>query len=164
MEKSFIIRRMKAEDLHRVWEIDVQSFSLPWSESSFRYDYFENKNSRMWVVELNDDSGISHVIGSMVAWLILDEVHLGTIAVDSNFRKRGIGEALMHTLLTEMAKEGAARVELEVRKSNAAAQSLYQKFGFVIEGERKNYYSDNHEDALLMGLTMGKSPKILLDQ
>ena len=157
MEISFIIRRMKAEDLHRVWEIDVQSFSLPWTESSFRYDYFINKNSRMWVVETIDDAGNLQVIGSMVAWLIIDEVHLGTIAVDPDFRKRGIGESLIRTLLQEMAGEGAVRVELEVRKSNNAALSLYQKFGFLIEGERKNYYSDNHEDAILMGLSIENS-------
>ncbi|MCD4752289.1 MAG: ribosomal protein S18-alanine N-acetyltransferase [Anaerolineaceae bacterium] len=164
MGKSFIIRRMKAEDLHRVWEIDVQSFSLPWTESSFRYDYFVNKNSRMWVVETIDDSGSPQVIGSMVAWLILDEVHLGTIAVDSKFRKQGIGETLIRTLLQEMASEGAVRVELEVRRSNIAALSLYQKFGFIVDGERKNYYSDNHEDAILMGLTIGKPSTILPNQ
>ena len=164
MGKSFIIRRMKAEDLHRVWEIDVQSFSLPWTESSFRYDYFVNKNSRMWVVETIDDSGSPQVIGSMVAWLILDEVHLGTIAVDSKFRKQGIGETLIRTLLQEMASEGAVRVELEVRRSNIAALSLYQKFGFIVDGERKNYYSDNHEDAILMGLAIGKPSTTLLDQ
>ncbi|MCD6474965.1 MAG: ribosomal protein S18-alanine N-acetyltransferase [Anaerolineaceae bacterium] len=164
MEKSFIIRRMKAEDLHRVWEIDVQSFSLPWTESSFRNDYFINKNSRMWVVETLDDGGNPLVIGSMVAWLILDEVHLGTIAVDTDFRKRGIGETLIRTLLQEMTSEGAVRVELEVRKSNIAAQSLYQKFGFIIKGEHKNYYSDNHEDALLMELVIGKPSIILPNQ
>lgn len=164
MEKSFIIRRMKAEDIHRVWEIDVQSFSLPWTESSFRYDYFINKNSRMWVVEAIDDAGNPQVIGSMVAWLIIDEVHLGTIAVDPDFRKRGIGESLIRTLLQEMADEDAVRVELEVRKSNNAALSLYQKFEFVIEGERKNYYSDNHEDAILMGLSIGNSSNSLYGQ
>ena len=161
MKKTFTIRRMKAEDLHRVWEIDVQSFSLPWTESSFRYDFFLNKNSRMWVVESIDDAGNPQVIGSMVAWLILDEVHLGTIAVVPDFRRCGIGETLIRTLLHEMVREGAVRVELEVRKSNTAALSLYQKFGFDIEGERKKYYSDNHEDAILMGLTIGKSSNML---
>ena len=154
MPFTYTIRLTKAEDLHEVWLLDVKSFPMPWPESSFRYDFYQNDHARMWVAEANDENGDPIIIASMVAWMIIDEAHLGTIAVHPDYRGRGVGEAMMHTLIANTRQEGALKIDLEVRKSNLAAQALYRKFGFVVEGERKRYYSDNHEDALLMGLCL----------
>jgi ribosomal-protein-alanine N-acetyltransferase len=83
-------------------------------------------------------------------WLMIDEAHVTTIAVRPEFRGRGLGE-LMLVALTEIAIDINARwLTLEVRVSNEVAQALYRKYGFNPAGVRTRYYSDNHEDALIM--------------
>jgi ribosomal-protein-alanine N-acetyltransferase len=83
-------------------------------------------------------------------WLMIDEAHVTTIAIRPQFRGRGLGE-LMLVALTEIAIDINARwLTLEVRVSNEVAQALYRKYGFKPAGVRQRYYSDNHEDALIM--------------
>jgi ribosomal-protein-alanine N-acetyltransferase len=92
------------------------------------------------------------VIGMIVAWLIVDEVHIATLAVQPEYRKLHIAQQLLIRILTDGYRSGAVKAFLEVRKSNLAARSLYKKFGFVESGVRKRYYQDNGEDAVLMNL------------
>ena len=87
-----------------------------------------------------------------VAWLLVDEAHIATIAVDKDYQRVGIASKLICTALTELVNKGAILATLEVRESNQAAQALYQQFGFQAVGRRKAYYKDNHEDAILMTL------------
>lgn len=83
-------------------------------------------------------------------WLIVDEAHITTIAVRPEFRGRGLGE-LMLVALTDIAIRIRARwLTLEVRVSNTVAQTLYRKYGFKPAGIRQRYYTDNHEDAMIM--------------
>lgn len=91
------------------------------------------------------------IVGFAGLWLMIDEAHITTIANHPNWRGRGVGELLLSALIGIAYEIGARRVTLEVRVSNAVAQSLYRKYGFDIEGRRKRYYSDNHEDAYIMG-------------
>jgi len=145
------IRRMCLADVERVHEIDVLSFSLPWPERSFRYELMENPSSRMWVAETGVD-GQKVIVGMLGMWLIVDEVHIGTLATHPDYRRLGIASRLMVVALHAAFLEGARLVYLEVRRSNRAAQEMYRKFGFEFSGVRPRYYSDNHEDALLMTL------------
>lgn len=146
------IRRMTLEDVAAVHLIDVISFSLPWPERSFRYELTQNPASRMWVVEVEDDEGGKNVVGMLGMWLLVDEVHIGTIAIHPDYRRKGIARLLLVKALREAYREGARMVFLEVRINNLAAQDLYRKFGFKVVGIRPRYYSDNHEDALMMNL------------
>lgn len=146
------IRRMTEEDVAPAALIDRLSFSLPWSEYSFKHEVTGNPNSRAWVAEKQSAPDRKELVGVLVVWLVLDEAHVGTIAVHPDHRREGLGRALMLTALAEAAKEGAVLVYLEVRRSNQAAIRLYQELGFQIVGERKRYYQDNGEDALLMTL------------
>ena len=82
---------------------------------------------------------------------MMDEAHITTIADHPGYRGRGIGELMLNTLVGIAYEIGARRVTLECRVSNTLAQNLYQKYGFVVEGRRRRYYSDNHEDAFVMG-------------
>ncbi len=86
----------------------------------------------------------------LVLWLIVDEAHIATIATHPNYRRQGIGERLLVEALTSARAEGAKRAFLEVREGNAAAQSMYLKYGFEVTGLRPKYYRDNGENALLM--------------
>ncbi|MCP6756142.1 GNAT family N-acetyltransferase, partial [Klebsiella pneumoniae] len=87
-----------------------------------------------------------------VVWVIIDEAHIGTIAVTEQFRNQGIAEKLIRYGLNSAALKGAETAMLEVRRSNESAIRLYTRLGFVVDGVRERYYQDNHEDAILMSL------------
>ena len=90
------------------------------------------------------------MVGYAGFWLIVDEAHIGTIAVHPLWRQRGLGEKLLVTLLRQARELGAVLATLEVRPGNQAAQRLYRRHGFAEVGQRKRYYQDNGEDALLL--------------
>lgn len=147
------IRAMELRDVPRVWEIDVASFTLPWPERSYRYEILENPSSHPYVVEVSQDGGSPVIAGMMVMWFILDEAHIGTIAIDKPYRRLGLGRILLAETLLDACNKGIQIAYLEVRRSNLAAQAMYNRFGFQITGVRARYYKDNGEDALLMTLS-----------
>ena len=144
---SFHLRRMTADDVPAVAELDRLSFSLPWPERSFRFEVTNNPNSRCWVAESD-----GRITGALVAWLLVDELHIATLATHPDFRRQGIAQALLTHVLKLAVQEGALSSFLEVRASNEAAQGLYRKFGYEEVGRRPRYYKDNNEDAILMTL------------
>lgn len=144
---SYMIRKMTLDDLEQVAAIDQVSFSLPWPERSFHFELTDNPASRCWVADLD-----GRVVGMMVAWLIVDEIHIATFAAHPDFRKQGVGKNLLLHTLKSAKEEGAITSFLEVRESNDAALEMYRKFGFVESGRREGYYKDNDEDAILMSL------------
>lgn len=146
------IRPMEPGDLDDVHAIDVLSFSLPWPERSFRFELTENPASRQWVAEVLDGQGRPRLAGMIVVWFIVDEAHIGTIAVHPDFRRRGIGRALLDHTLEHARQTGILKVFLEVRRGNLPALELYKRYGFTVEGIRPRYYHDTGEDALLMEL------------
>jgi [ribosomal protein S18]-alanine N-acetyltransferase len=144
---SFEIRRMKLEDIKAVAMLDRLAFSLPWPERSFHFEVTSNPASRCWVAESH-----GQIVGVIVAWLLVDEVHIATIATHPDFRRQGIAQTLLAHVLKTGAEEGAVSSFLEVRASNLAAQAMYRKFGYEASGRRLRYYKDNDEDAILMTL------------
>jgi ribosomal-protein-alanine N-acetyltransferase len=144
---SVEIRRMALEDIPAVIELDRLSFSLPWPERSYHFELTENTASRSWVAELDQK-----VVGMLVAWFLVDEAHIATIATHPGFRRQGIARNLLKHALRYMSKEGAVTSFLEVRESNTAAQEMYRQFGYEEVGRRKRYYKDTNEDAILMTL------------
>ncbi len=145
---NFIIRKMTIEDVPVVAQLDHMSFSLPWPEHSFRYEVKENPSSRCFVVETDD----KRIAAMIVSWIIVDELHIATIATHPDFRRQGIGSQILTYALEDARQAGARRAFLEVREKNEAAQAMYRKFGFEITGRRPKYYKDNGEDAILMTL------------
>jgi len=152
MEDKLIIRKMELKDVSRVREIDLASFSLPWPERSFRFEITDNPASRLWVAETIDAQGQLLVIGMVVMWLVIDEAHIGTFAIHPDYRGKGIGQNLLSESLSEAYRMGVRLCYLEVRRSNIAAQNLYEKFGFKVTSIRSGYYRDNSEDAMMMTL------------
>ena len=132
--------------------LDVASFSLPWPQSAYHFEVTHNPDSLPLVIEVKDDQGNWRIAGVMVIWLILDEAHIGTIAIDAEYRRNGLARILLSEGLLISQTKGAVAAYLEVRRGNIGAQELYRQFGFTIEGVRPRYYKDNHEDALLLTL------------
>lgn len=150
IEISF--RRMDITDLDKIIELDQLSFSLPWPESSFKFEIEGNQVSRCWVAEANAENFPPVIVGMIVIWLIVDEVHIATLAVHPNYRRMKIAQKLLAFTLIDAFHSGASCSFLEVRSGNLAARSLYKQFGFVDVGIRKHYYKDNGEDAVMMNL------------
>lgn len=146
------VRPMGLDDLPAVMEIDRLSFSLPWPERSFRFELTGNDASHLLVAEM-PVGGEARVAGFLGYWLLVDEMHISTLAVHPEMRGRGIGELLLQAGLERAWIQGADMSTLEVRPSNKAAIALYSKYGFDLVGRRRKYYQDNNEDALLMTLT-----------
>lgn len=152
---------MAVDDIPQVMEVDQLSFPLPWTANSYRHELQENRNAHFFVAVDGERRQQGwrgwfsqpverRVIGFVGYWYILDEAHISTIAVRPECRGRGVGEELLVAALEHAQKLGAVEASLEVRVSNAVAQNLYHKYGFAEVGQRKNYYRDNGEDALLM--------------
>lgn len=145
MADEYMIRRMEIKDLDDIGEVERLSFSTPWSRDSFINELKKNVFARYFAVE-----AAGRVIGYGGMWLVLDEAHITNIAIHPEYRGQHLGEQLMHRLMTFAAQSGAMAMTLEVRRSNEAAKRLYRKLGFVEEGVRPGYYTDNGEDAIIM--------------
>ncbi|MDH5605366.1 MAG: ribosomal protein S18-alanine N-acetyltransferase [Anaerolineae bacterium] len=143
------IRPMELSDIDKVVILDQLSFENPWPRRSYVFEITENHASHCWVVEARTKTGIG-IVGMIVTWLIVDEVHVATLAVDPEFRRKGIASQLLSRALIDLKEKGAVSATLEVRKGNLSAQRLYERFGFEVVGRRPHYYHDNGEDALLM--------------
>ena len=146
------LRLMTLDDVLQVTEIDRASFSLPWPERSFRFEVTQNNVSSCWVAEINEIEGKTRLVGMVVSWVLVDVVHIGTLAVHPEFRRCGIGRRLVAQVLIDAYHKGIRQSFLEVRRSNQAAQALYRRFGFQVVSVRAHYYRDNNEDALNMNL------------
>jgi [ribosomal protein S18]-alanine N-acetyltransferase len=150
---KFIVRPMALADIDPVQEIDQVSFTLPWPRRSFHFELTENPASRNWVAVAELDDGTQRLAGMLVLWQIIDEAHIGTIAIHPDFRRMGIGRRMLARAILESTREGMRTFYLEVRITNIAAQAMYTQLGFIVEGSRARYYRDTNEDALLMTLT-----------
>jgi len=139
------IEEMKKEHLDGVMVVENLSFKIPWSRNSFLEELTTNELA-IYFVATSD----GQVIGYGGLWRILDEGHITNIAVHPEFRRCGAASRIMDKILTMCYENDIKSLTLEVRKSNSAAQKLYVKYGFKIEGTRKRYYSDTGEDALIM--------------
>jgi len=141
-----VIRRMTEKDIDMVHEIEILSFSVPWSKESF-IDEVKNENAIYYVYEED-----SKVWGFAGMHHIVDEGHITNIAVHPQKRGQGIGRLLLSALISYAKENGLVGLTLEVRSKNYVAISLYKSLGFVQEGIRKNYYSTPPDDAIIMWL------------
>ena len=146
------LRPMTLADLDQVKAIEQASFPTPWPKDAFYYELTQNAKALCWVAEWMEEDQAPEVAADIVIWLVLDEVHIGTLAVKQEYRGRRIAQRLLARALLESTKCGGTYALLEVRASNKAAQNLYRKFGFEVVGVRRGYYQDNGEDALLLTL------------
>lgn len=148
MSVEAVIRRMRLADLPAVLAIEGQSFSMPWSEATFR-GLLRRTDADLFVAEVNHE-----LIGYTVFWAVLDQGELGNVSVAPEWRRKGIGHLLIDTVLARASERGVSEIYLEVRVSNTGAQQLYNRYGFRQVGRRRNYYLEPTEDALVMRLDL----------
>lgn len=150
--QSFQIEPMTFKDIDGVLKVEEKCFKTPWSRNAFLCELKNSRIAHYIVAKFN-----GKVIGYCGIWLIIDEAHVTSVGVHPEYRGFGVGKLLLKTIITIAKSYKAKTMTLEVRKSNYIAQNLYFKMGFIPNGIRKNYYSDNREDAIIMTKNMRNS-------
>jgi ribosomal-protein-alanine N-acetyltransferase len=156
---------MTADDLPRVLELERQASSAAhWTENDYRAALSHTDPVRLAeVMELDETDSLlvqfaeesrpapePGIQGFIVARLLADEMEIENIVVASGLRRFGLGALVLEHLVQTAKNQGIRRVFLEVRESNTAARKLYEKAGFSVSGQRRSYYRDPDEDALLL--------------
>jgi len=144
MAEEIVIRAARAEDVPQIMEIERASYSMPWTDTTFR-GLIERSDADVLAAEAN-----GRVVGYAAWWVVVDQAELGNIAVAPKWRGRGVGTRLLEAVIEQARARGARELFLEVRVSNQVAQRLYQRHGFREVGRRRNYYTAPIEDALVM--------------
>lgn len=142
--KTLRFEALSEPRIPQILEVEKASNPLPWSENSFKHE-LTNPQS-IFLLAINEGK----VIGFAGVWLCIDEAHVTTIAVSPEFRRQGIGKKLMLQLLDKSVEAGMTCATLEVRASNKEAIAMYEALGFETVAQRKKYYPDNQETALIM--------------
>ncbi len=140
------IRPRTIQDIDSVIEVEKESYGEHhWSRESF---FNELSNDLAFYFCALDES--DNMLGYIGTWQIMEEAHITTVSVRPKYRRRKIGEALLHYAIENCYQNGIKYITLEVRVSNEKAINLYEKYGMKSLGTRKSYYQDNNEDALIM--------------
>lgn len=144
MENNLVIEQMISKDIDGVFEVEKNCFEHHWSKESFMKE-LKNDVARYLVAKIDDK-----VVGYVGIWFVMDEGHITNVAVHTDYRGLKIGDKLVQALIKLCKESNISAMTLEVRVSNVVAQNLYKKYGFKLAGIRKEYYSDNKEDAMIM--------------
>ncbi len=137
------VETIQREHINAIADLEKICFSTPWSKDAL-LDAYKN-GTKFFVATVGQK-----VLGYIGISCVLDEGYITNIAVFPEFRKKGVGTALLNRVFSLALDIGLSFVSLEVRVSNKNAISLYEKLGFKTEGKRKNFYDNPKEDALIM--------------
>jgi ribosomal-protein-alanine N-acetyltransferase len=168
----YYLRRMTLADIQQVTAIERESFPTTWPPTAYRRE-LTNRLARYFVAVDRSRAAPSQartrrslvdvilgrsdpvptsewLAGYLGLWLMVDEAHIVAVAVRESQRRQGLGRALIEAAIDATLEAGLDSLTLEVRRSNTAAQALYEKYRFHKVGVRPRYYSDNREDAIIM--------------
>ncbi len=170
------LKPLTVEQLDAVVALDQLCFGGLWTRSGYERE-LDSPNSQLLILEAvtgSMESGFSSqssevltqtsvtadletapttqnsLVGLGCFWSILEEAHITILAVHPEYQRQGLGKLLLYALLRDARRHKLEWATLEVKPSNQAALSLYQKFGFTEAGRRRRYYKDTGEDALIL--------------
>jgi ribosomal-protein-alanine N-acetyltransferase len=153
------LRPLETADIPDVLVIENQSFPTARSQKLYQYELTQNNLAHYHALTRLQADGTETLLGYTGYWVLGDEIHVSTIAVDPALRRHGLGQLLLLNILFLSYSHQARLVTLEVRVTNTAAQELYKKFRFSEVGLRKGYYHDTGEDAILMTVMVQDEPE-----
>jgi tRNA threonylcarbamoyl adenosine modification protein YeaZ/ribosomal-protein-alanine acetyltransferase len=146
-EGTFVFERVT--DAARVAEVEAmqrRAFAHGWGAEALQWEVEHNAVARLYV--LRDSQGAA--VAYCACWIVVDELHINSLAVDEPYRRRGLARRLLGEVLADAVAAGARSATLEVRASNQAARALYEGFGFRVEAVRRDYYQTPREDAMVL--------------
>jgi ribosomal-protein-alanine N-acetyltransferase len=152
---NFIVARATAQDdLSEVEALQRRAFINAWGAEALRWELQHTDVARLYVMRSEGPAGAEPPAGELVAycscWMVFDELHINSLAVDPAWRRRGLARRLLAEVFRDAVRAGARSATLEVRQSNTAARLLYERLGFHVEGVRRGYYQEPREDALVL--------------
>lgn len=145
-----MIREMKESDFSHVEKIENECFVDPYKMEQYLYELHDNPVAKLFVLEIENE-----IVGFIDYWVTFDACQLTKLAIAKKHRQKGYGSTLIDYMVNNAIEEDCEAIFLEVRESNISAQNLYEKHDFMEMNIRKNYYSDNHENARVMGKVIG---------
>lgn len=128
--------------------LERASFTNPWSKDALLWELRNSDVTRVYIGR--DDDGV--LVAFCACWIIFEELHINTMAVDAARRRQGIASDLLRFVLEDARAAGARKATLEVRESNTGAIRLYESLGFKVAARRPRYYTKPEEDALILWL------------
>ena len=140
-----IVRLGRVTDLNAVVHLEQRCFSDPWTPATLMGELVADELRLPLVLELK-----GHLRGYLMAWRVVDQIHILNIATDPDFQRRGLGATLLREAARHAERLDLVEFTLEVRRSNRPAREFYRKHGFYESGLRPGYYADNGEDAIIM--------------
>lgn len=135
-----------SEDLDRVAALEAMCFTNPWTREMLEHELQHSQVARVYA--LRDETG--GIAAFCTCWIVLDELHINTIAVAPTRRREGLATRLMRHVMQEAARDGGKRATLEVRASNTPARRLYSMLGFIETAVRPRYYTQPEEDGIVL--------------
>ena len=136
--KNVSLREAVEEDIPQILTIENEANPTPWSEKGLRSEL--NGKNKFWV--LTDDETDEKIYGFLLFSIVAEESHILEVAIDSKYRRKGIGRFILQRMISFVMKEGVESIYLEVRQSNSGGVEFYQNLGFVIVHKKVSYYSD----------------------
>jgi ribosomal-protein-alanine N-acetyltransferase len=143
---GWTVTTLEESDLDGVLEVETESFTNPWTRDMFLKDLRNVSVSYGYVLRRPE----RRVVAFCTIWIVVDEMHINNLAVHPAYRGRGLGRALLVSVLRLWSGLGAPHATLEVRRSNEVAINLYTTLGFRVAGTRRDYYTEPVEDALIL--------------
>ena len=134
------------DDLDQVAALEAASFTTPWTREILARELRNSDVVRVYVLR----GAGARVVAFCACWVLADELHINTLAVEAGERRKGLATKLLRFVLQEAVAAGVKQATLEVRRSNDAALRLYERLGFVVKGVRPKYYSSPEEDGLIL--------------
>ena len=141
---SITIAPMEARHIERLAEIETECFSMPWS-----YESLAEELANPLAVFLVASYG-GEIAGYIGMTQVIDEGYIANLAVTQQMRRKGVATALLDALVEHAKENNLSFLTLEVRQSNLAARRLYERFHFESAGERRDFYANPTEDAVIM--------------
>ena len=146
MTAEMIIRKALPADAPAIAAIEKATFPAPWSEAGVLAE-IKKENALFLVCEIGET-----LAGYVSMESVYGECYMGNLAVKKEYRRQGVAWALLQALETAAKDDHGAFISLEVRSSNVAARTLYEKAGYTVQGVRRRFYTSPDEDAVIYTL------------
>ena len=151
---NFTIIELGIIHLNSCLDLDQKSLKGLWTKSQWEKELTMPNRICLGIIELETKK----LLGLCSAWLVIDELHITSVAVHPMHQRKGVGKYLILDLIKRSASLRTTQIYLEVKNTNEPAKAFYESMGFKIEGNRSNFYKDG-SDALIFTKQVNKNSK-----